>query len=203
MFTENEIATILEIPEILEATVTTKKEFKSNQVEFLDIEDHDFLSLIMMTPTVGMALANGSVSLFEELALNKMARKMSKGGYFLKIDPVASAMKFLIKDYEKWEMPFFQVIKVAMAHTCDLKRILEVESNLTEVSAKSFARELMIMPFIFVRFLSSFFLHDEVEIVDEHSISRVEFDKIADIGSKLEIDKLLVFKSFCKTFIIK
>ena len=52
----------------------------------MDLSEHDFLSLILMTPTVGIALANGSISLFEELALNKMARKMSKGGYFLKIN---------------------------------------------------------------------------------------------------------------------
>lgn len=203
MFTENEIATMLEIPEVLEATLATKENFKSTQVEFLDIIDHDFLSLIMMTPTVGMALANGSVSLFEELALNKMARKMSRGGYFLKIDPVASAMKFLIKDYEKWELPFFEVIKVCMAHTYDLQRILEIEKSFDEVSVKSFSRELMNMPFIFVRFLTSFFLHDEIEIVDEHGISKVEYDKIVHIGHNLGIDDLHVFKCFCKTFTIK
>ncbi|MDH5367143.1 MAG: hypothetical protein OEW67_09165 [Cyclobacteriaceae bacterium] len=200
MFTESEIATILEIPEVTEAVIAAKNEFKNNQVEFLELSDHDFLSLIMMTPTVGIALANGSISLFEELALNKMARKMSKGGYFLKIDPVAHALKYLIKDYEKWEPYFFEVIKISMNNTFERKDIMEIDSNFEEESVHSFSRELFYMPYILVRYLVSFFLHDESDIVDKRSISKVEYDKIKDIGSKLELSEFHFFKSFCKTF---
>jgi len=203
MFSENEIATILEIPEVLDATIAAKEEYRTKQVEYLDIIDHDFLSLIMMTPTVGIALANGSVSLFEELALNKMARKMSKGGYFLKVDPVVHGMKFLINDYNTWELPFFEVIKVAMDHTFDREAIKKWDKQFQEESAHSFSKELMHMPFIFVRFLTSFFLHDEAEIVEVRGISKVEFDKIKDIGYKLKLDELRVFRSFCKTFEVK
>lgn len=203
MFTENEIATLIEIPEILEATVRARDNFKENQVEYLDIVDHDFLSLVMMTPSVGLALANGSVSLFEELALNKMARKMSRGGYFLKIDPVCHAMKFLIEDYEKWELSFFEVIKVAMNNTFDKTSLAMSESANADKPIISFARDLMSMPYILVRFMSSFFLHDEAEIVDNRPISKVEFDKIQDIGNKLELNELQVFKSFCNTFEIR
>lgn len=81
MFTEYEIASMIEIPDIHEATMALKKDFIRNEAPYLEISDHDFFSLVMMAPTVGIALANGSVSLFEELALNKKARKLSKGGY--------------------------------------------------------------------------------------------------------------------------
>ena len=64
-----------------------------------------------------MALANGSVSLFEELALNKKARKLSKGGYFLKKDPVVYAMKFLLDKYDIWEARFFEVLRLAMGRS--------------------------------------------------------------------------------------
>ena len=84
MFTEYEIESIIELPEILEATQALKKDFCKNEAPYLEISDHDFFSLVMMAPTVGMALADGTVSLFEELALNKKARKLSKGGYFMK-----------------------------------------------------------------------------------------------------------------------
>ncbi len=205
MFTENEVATLIEIPEILEATTRTFEDFKKNQVEYLELSDHDFLSLVMMTPAVGIALANGSVSLFEELALNKMARKMSKGGYFLKIDPVCHAMTFLIGDYEKWEQSFFDVIKVAMDATVDKKSIALIGQGGQEAPGPimSFARDLMSVPYVLVRFMTSFFLHDEAEIVDTRPISRVEYEKILDIGDKLELNDLNVFKSFCNTFEVR
>ena len=201
MFTENEIATFIEIPEILDATIKARESFKSNQVEYLDIIDHDFLSLVMMTPSVGLTLANGSISLFEELALNKMARKMSKGGYFLKTDPVCHGMKFLIQDYEKWESPFFEVIKIAMYTIIDKKSLVTLEDSSKSIT--SFAGHLMSVPYVLVRFMSSFFLHNEAEIVDNRTISKIEYDKIVDIGNKLGLDDLLVFKSFCNTFEVR
>jgi len=203
MFSENEIATLIEIPDILDATIKARDAFKANQVEHLEINDHDFLSLVMMTPSVGIALANGSVSLFEELALNKMARKMSKGGYFMKIDPVCHAMKFLIQEYDKWELSFFEVIKIAMSITINKQVLDATESANLDHPIMSFARDLMGVPYILVRFMSSFFLHDEAEIVDERAISKVEFEKIIDIGNKLEIQELHVFKSFCNTFEVR
>lgn len=198
MFSENEIATMIEIPEILDATVKVKEDFIKNEANFLEINEHDFLSLIMMTPTVGMALANGSLSLFEELALNKMARKMSKGGFFLKVDPVAHGMKFLIKNFEAWEVKFYEVIKVCMTSTFSLEDLKK--ENLKD---GSFARSVMQVPYIFVRFLSSSFLHDDSDIVDERSISQVEFDKIKDIGKKLDLDEYPIFKAFLNTFKVK
>ncbi|MGB3465403.1 MAG: hypothetical protein WBA74_09035, partial [Cyclobacteriaceae bacterium] len=88
MFTEYEIETMVERESILSAVNELKIDFLKTEAPYLEISDHDFLSLVMMTPTVGIALANGSVSLFEELALNRKARKLSKGGYFIKKDPV-------------------------------------------------------------------------------------------------------------------
>ena len=128
---------------------------------------------------------------------------MSKGGFFLKVDPVAHAMKFLIKSYDRWELPFFEVIKSCMRNTFDINQLKRDGANDHEHSIIGFAQELLKVPYAFVRFLSSFFLHDEAEIVDERSISKVEFDKIIDIGNKLEIADYLVFTSFCKTFNVK
>ncbi len=203
MFSENEVAIMIEIPEVLETIITSRKEFIEKEANFLEISEHDFLSLVMMTPTVGMALANGTVSLFEELALNKMARKMSKGGFFMKIDPVAHAMKFLIKSYDAWEAPFFDIIKLCMAKTLDVNAHSKVEGDREEFGLNSFGIELMQVPYACVRFISSFFLHDESEIVEERSISRIEYEKILDIGAKLGLSETLVFATFCKTFSVK
>ena len=203
MFTENEIATLIEIPEVNSITLATKEKFKSDGAKYMELSGHDFLALTMMTPAVGIALANGSVSLFEELALNKLARKMSKGGYFLKSDPVAHAMNYLIKHFERWEQPFFEVIKVAINATVKQEALVNPLNNGQEVHLENFAKELMGMPYIFVRFLSLFFLHDETDIIEERFISKVEYEKILDIGTKLDLASLSVFQSFCKTFKIK
>ena len=203
MFTENEIATLIEIPEILAPAQEVKEQFRQREAQLLDISDHDFLALVMMAPAVGIALANGSVSLFEELALNKMARKMSKGGYFLKSDPVVHSMKYLIKRFQEWEEPFFDVIKASMEATFDKDKIAEAANASLAPSLTAFSRDLMNVPYIFVRFLSLFFLQDEVEIVEVRSISKVEYQKVLDIGVKLDLDKFHVFQSFCHTFEVK
>ena len=203
MFTENEIATLIEIPAVAAPTAAMKERFIQKEAQLLEISDHDFLALVMMTPAVGIALANGSVSLFEELALNKMARKMSKGGYFLKLDPVVHSMKYLIKRFDDWEGPFYEVIKASMKATFDKDKIMEAIDSSTPPSLTQFSRDLMNVPYIFVRFLSLFFLQDEVEIVEVRSISKVEFAKVQDIGEKLDLDKFHVFQSFCHTFEVK
>lgn len=204
MFNEHEISSFLEDPEVMDEILKKKKDFITSEAKFLEISDHDFLSLIMMTPATGIALSNGSVSLFEELALNKMARKMSRGGYFLKQDPVAHAMKFLIKAYDKWELPFFEVIKLCMKKSFDFKKLARLDSEYNpDAPIMTFAQHLMVVPYGFVRFLSSFFLHDENHVTQERSISKVEYDKIADMGRKLEFDNIPIFQEFLKTFQIK
>ncbi|MEL7001857.1 MAG: hypothetical protein AAFN93_03885 [Bacteroidota bacterium] len=203
MFSENEIATMIDIKSIQEATQQAKSKFVNKEVELLEISDHDFLSLVMMTPAIGVALANGSISLFEELALNKMARKMSKGGYFLKADPVAHAMKYLIGSFDEWESEFIEVIKICMKATFDLDKLNKLVSVHSEDPIKCFARDLMNVPYIFVRFLSTMILNDESDIVDSRNISQVEFAKIMDLGEKLGLADIPVFQSFGKTFQVK
>lgn len=203
MFSENEIATMIEIEEIKQATVAVKRQFIDEEANFLDISDHDFLSLIMVTPAIGVALANGSISLFEELALNKMARKMSKGGYFMKTDPVAHAMKFVVKNFNKWEKEFLRIIETCMDATFDRAQLKELTSNESGDVVKDFARDLMKVPYIFVRFLSTMVLNDESDIVERRSISRVEYEKIENIGVQLHINDIPVFRSFCGTFEVR
>ena len=148
MLTEFEIETMMEIPAILEATQKLKKDFIKTDAPYLEIGDHDFFGLIMLAPTVGVALANGSVSLFEELALNKKARKASKGGYFLKKDPTVYAMKFLLDN-------------------------------------------------------SSFFLQDDEHIIQRRSMNKTDYERLLDIGQKLDLHRIPVFQQFCQTFKVK
>ena len=203
MFTEYEVETIVEDQEILDATIALKKDFIRNEAPYLEISDHDFFSLILMAPIVGIALANDSVSLFEELALNKKARKLSKGGYFMKKDPVVYAMKFLISKYDLWEEKFFDVLKLTMTRTFDKSALMREFNPDDEVTSSAYKREVLATPYILIRFISSFFLEQDEDIINNRSIAKIEYECLLDIGRKLELDQVPVFHMFCKTFNVK
>ncbi len=205
MFTEYEIATMVEDKEILEATFDLKKDFIKNEAPYLEISDHDFFSLIMMTPIVGIALANDSVSLFEELALNKKARKLSKGGYFMKKDPVVYAMKFILsrQKYDEWEPKFLKVLQLSMDRSFNRQSLIDESRCAGEVDDLVYKKEVLATPYILIRFISSFFLEDDEDIINNRSIAKVEHEKVLDIGAKLGIDKIPVFYMFYNTFKVK
>lgn len=205
MFTEFEIASMIEIPAIHEATIALKKDFVRNEAPYLEISDHDFFSLVMMAPTVGIALANGSVSLFEELALNKKARKLSKGGYFMKKDPVVYAMKFLIKKYDTWCDKFYTLLQTSIEHSFNYEGLNKQEFDQEkEVSYTEYKRLVLRQPYILIRFISSFFLENDEEIISENRvIGKKEYEVMLRIGEKLGLSSIPVFQMFCKTFTVK
>ncbi len=202
MFTEHEIHSMVEIKEVHEATIALKKEFCKKEAPYLEISDHDFFSLIMMAPTVGIALADGKLTLFEELALNKKARKLSLGGYFMKKDPVVYAMKFLMKRYDEWSDKFYEVLKLSMHKAFDMDSI-EVQNfdESKEVSYEDYKFTVLNSPYILIRFIASFFLeHDEDIIHSRRHIGKNEYLRMLQIGEKLNLHRLPVFQMFCKTF---
>jgi len=203
MFTETEIEVILENPKVFEATKKLHRDFLKTEHLYLDISEHDFFSLIMLAPQVGVALANDDISLKEELALNKKARKASKGRFFLKKDPVVDAMKFVIKKYRNWEDRFFEVLILAMHESFDIK---SMESELPtdfEVTQSVYSKEVLKAPFIFIRFISSFFLEQDEEIMGERRLSKTDHEGLVQIGEKLGLSKIPLFKMFCATFTIR
>ncbi len=202
MFTEHEIKTIVEIKEVHEATKVLKKEFCQKEAPYLEISDHDFFSLIMMAPTVGIALADGKLTLFEELALNKKARKLSLGAYFMKKDPVVYAMKFLMNKYDEWSDKFYDVLSLAMHKSFDMSamEVQEFDESM-EVSYEEYKFAILNSPYILIRFISSFFLESDEDIIrNRHHIGKNEYVRLILIGEKLGLKKLRVYQMFVKTF---
>lgn len=201
MFTEYEIDTMMEIPAIQEATFELKKDFIKKEAPYLEISDHDFFSLAMMAPTVGMAMADDNISLFEELALNKKARKLSKGGYFMKKDPVVYAMKFLIKKFDDYSDKFFNVLSIAMHESFDMESIEKQDFDDHEVTYEEYKQEVLNSPYILIRFIVSFFLENDEEIISrKRHIGKSEYEQMLKIGEKIGLVRLPVFQMFCKTF---
>jgi len=204
MLTANEIAIILEDAQVLESVQNLKNDFRKDEAPYLDISDHDFLSLIIMMPSISITLSSGDISLLEEMALNKKARTISKGGHYLKKDPVVYAMSFLINNASKWEDRFFQTIKLAMEKSFD-KSLIDAESiDPSKVTDREFKKRLMNAPYMFIRFLHSFFWDDTHEdLSDKRRISKIEFKKVLEIGEKLDLSKTIIFRKFLDTFDVK
>jgi hypothetical protein len=204
MFTENEVAALLKYPDIQDKITEIKLNFINEEAEFLEIEAHDFLSLILLTPSVGIALSNGTVSLFEEMALNKKARKLSKGGYWMKKDPVVIAMKHLIDGYAKWSPIFYGHIKDLMHKTVDLDSLIDKDFNVNEAPESEQCVQILKSPFIIVRFLTSFFMNDEEEdILSERKISKIEYDRVNEIAEQLGLTELPIYQIYKSKLVVK
>ena len=204
MFTENEIDALVSHAEISDITVQLREEFVENCAPYLEITNHDFMSLAILVPTIGVALANGSVSLIEEMALNKKARKLSKGGYWMKKDPVVSAMGHLITNYDDWSEKFLDYLKLITERSYDKSELMESNVHLGDVSDKEFVIEVLQTPFIFIRFLSSFFHNDEDEnFVAERSISKTEYDRMMYMADRIGFSDVPIFKKYITKLIIK
>lgn len=202
MFTENEVGLMLENKDIENAVIELKKDFVRNEAKFMEISDHDFLSLVLLTPAVSIALADKNVSLFEELALNRRARKLSKGGYFWKKDPVVIAMGHLIEHYDKWEEKFFALLRSVMNTALDFDSIIYQDIADEDLTPGTFRKEVLKAPYGFVRFLASFFCTEDDDIlnVESRKIVRKEYERMIDVGNKLNLKKVPVFRHFCATY---
>jgi len=204
MFTENEIAGLIAEPKISELTVELKKAFIEKEAPFLELSDHDFLYLTMLTPTIGIALANGNVSLIEEMTLNKKARKLSKGGYWMKRDPVVTAMGHLIDHFDDWEDRFLDHLKYIMELTFDKQDLMDSKIDQEGCSDEDFCMEILQAPFVFIRFLSSFFQNDEEEdFISDRKISRDEYEVMESMARRMELDDVPIFKKFMTKLHIK
>lgn len=204
MLTSNEISIILEDEEVLRSVQDLKHDFREKEAPYLDISDHEFLSLIIMMPSISISLSTGELNLLEEIALNKKARAISKGGHYIKKDPVVYAMSFLINNAEVWEDRFFNTIRIAMDKSFDKTLISDKHTDPSTVTEREFKKRLMNAPFMFIRFFHTFFWDDTHEdLSDRRKISKIEFKKIKEIGDKLEFSKTVIFKKFLDTFDVK
>ena len=154
-----------------------------------------------MAPTIGIAMADGNISFFEEMALNKKARKLSKGGYFMKKDPVVYAMKYLIKNYYNWSDKFFEVLKITIQTTVNLEKTSKAFDPSGDVDYGAYKKAVLEAPYLLIRFISSFFLENDEDVINsDHKIGKTEYQRLILIGEKLELDKIPVFQMFCHTF---
>lgn len=198
MFTEGEIAYFISNKEINEATALLMKEFKNEEAPYLALEKHDFLSLVMMAPQIGIAMADGNISFWEELSLQRKARKLSKGGFFLSKDPVADSVKYLVKSYHKWEDKFCSHIKLVFEASVEKDDLKYLNNN-----KLSYSEKLMKSPYQITRFVSSIFLDKDEDVLDPKKVKQSELEKMKVLGQKTGLDSYAFFSEFIGSFQLK
>ena len=203
MLTDSELVVLMHDQEVLKAVLKLKTDFLTSEMDFMHMSDDDFVSLVLLTPSIGMALANNSISLYEELILNRKARKLSRGSYFLKVDPISPAVKYLIENFEVWEDRFYDLIKI-MLHTTikDSPVIYDALTN-KDSSTGDLGKDILNAPYIFIKFMAFLFVEDVDDLLNTQGIEEVELDKLRFIGEKLSINNVPVFQKFCEAFDIR
>ena len=200
MITDSELVVLMQDQEVLKAVLKLKTDFLTSEMDFMHMSDDDFVSLVLLTPSIGIALANDSISLYEELVLNRKARTLSRGSYFLKIDPISPAVKYLIANFEHWEESFYELIKVMLHATLKESPVISEALFNKDSSTGNVGKDILNAPYIFVKFLGFLFVEDVDDLLNTKGIEQSELDKIQFIGKKLGIADAPVFQKFCESF---
>ncbi len=203
MLTDSELIVLMHDQEVLKAVLKLKTDFLTSEMDFMHMSDDDFVSLVLLTPSIGLALANNSISLYEELILNRKARKLSRGSYFLKVDPISPALKYLIENFEVWEERFYNLIKVMLHATLKDSSVISAALTNKDSSTGDLGKDLLNAPYIFVKFMGFLFVEDVDDLLNKQGIEQSELDKLRYIGEKLGIDNVPVFQKYCEAFEIR
>ncbi len=201
MFTENEVGQLLLIPDVQDIVEKLHRTFREEECEFREISLHDFLSGMLMAPAIALAGVDGDTSLFEELSLNKKARVFSKGGYFLRQDPVVNMVTYLQSKFQLWESRFFRGINKILIVV--IPEISAGENSKTTDPDPGYFLAVMKSSYILIKFLETFFLPEGEEITNKRRISILEHQKIISIGDQLQLSEIVSFRNFVKSFEIK
>jgi hypothetical protein len=203
MITDSELIVLMQDQEVLKAVLNLKTDFLTSEMDFMHMSDDDFVSLVLLTPSIGVALANGSISLYEELMLNRKARKLSRGSYFLKTDPISPAVKHLIANFETWEESFYGLVKMMVHSTLKGSPVISDSLFNKDSSTGDFGKDILNAPYIFVKFLGFLFVEDVDDLLTTQGVEEAELEKIKFIGEKLGIANAPVFQSFCESFEVR
>ena len=202
MLTENEVGQIIAIPEIKEIVQQVYHGFVKEEEQLESINLHDFFSGMLIAPSIAMARVDGSTSLFEELTLNKKARRISKGGFFLTKDPVVKLIDLLQTRWDSWETKFLEALSeviMRLAPEINEEKALNLPTDSTNNIFLAIARS----SYLLVRLLETFFLPEGDLISNTRPISKGEFQKMLSIGDQLQLSGVPSFQSFIKTFEVK
>ena len=201
MLTENEVGQLLDISDVYNIVADLHQTFTEAEEGLKNISIHDFLSGMLMLPSIALARVDGTTSLFEELSLNKKARRFSKGGFFLQQDPVVKMVSLLQTSFGQWETKFFKSLSKIL--TVVIPEITPGGITNEHKQENDIFLSVMNSSYILIKLLETFFLPEGEEITNKRRISELEHQAITSIGDQLQLSDIPSFKSFIKTFEVK
>lgn len=203
MLSQKELDILLKEPETTKSLKVLRAEFAQKSPQSQAISDEDFISLVLLAPSLGIALAHGSISLFEELSLNKKVRSLSKKSKLLKNDSLFYALRFLKNNFPAWEDNFYQIIKLILYSSLKKNNLIWDTFQQKNASTNNLQIDILNAPYIFVKIMTFLFLEGDETFVSKRSIAQTEYKKILEIGEKLELDSVPLFQQFCDGFDIR
>lgn len=197
MLSEREIGLMVEMPQVNGVVDPLRSEFIATASWESPLSEHDFLSTLLMTPSIDLALANGKISLSEELSLNKKARSFSRGGFFLKQDPVVKVVHYLLDQFEHWEDRFYRGLNSILI-------TLLPPSNGHPNGGEGLFETMLNTPYLMIKLVETFFLPEGEEIMGrKRTMAAQEYQKLITIGNKLGFHETPFFQEFLNTFQIR
>ena len=199
MLNQKELDILLKEPQTTKNLEILRVEFAKKSPQSQAISDEDFISLVLLAPSLGIALAHGSISLFEELSLNKKVRSLSNKSKLLKNDSLFYALRFLKNNFSDWEDNFYQIIKLILYSSLKKNNLIWDTFQQKNASTNNLQIDVLNAPYIFVKIMTFLFLEDGETFVSKRSIAQTEYEKIVEIGEKLELNK---YCRFCRKHIL-
>lgn len=108
--TEKQIARFAQ-DSLLMRPVSALHQVLNTYPEFSKLSKEDFLALVLLSPAIGVMLADGEINMFESYFLKFKARSASKGGLFHLKDPVVKASRTYIRNHDKLHESFYETLK--------------------------------------------------------------------------------------------
>jgi len=203
MFKASELGLIFHSTALKNSLEALRTKFTVRESSALNIDSPTFMALVLLTPAVDVALANGSINLFEEVRLHKKARALTPESLLQRNDSVVASLKILVQEFGKWKNDFYVLCKQAVMSS--LKSNAAVWKAITDYEAMSGEpiEDLLRAPYILVKILSLMFLESEDDFLVEKRIPAIEIDKIGEIGKILGLDESPLFGYFLQSFSAK
>ncbi len=90
-----------------------------------------------------------------------------------------------------------------MHQSFDLESMKTTHGEEIEFDDATYKKRVMTTPYIFICFIASFFLSEDEDIISSRSMVLKDYEKLINIGHKLELDRVPVYQMFTKTFKVK
>lgn len=200
--TEHDIKALMDVDGIKKMIPSVKQEFLEKEARYLKIKDNDFLALIFMTPKIAISLADEKISLAEEFQLNRIARRLSEGKYFMKKDPVVEAMQFLIKNFKYWEQKFYSFIHSICKEYFHSHPAIYEELILADNNTANLQEALHSTPYMPIKIVSSLFFSDPEEAMTKKKVSDKEYQVIKRIYDQIQMQDMPVFWRTLQCFVV-